>query len=145
MSKGDWELDSFLKSRGLSHVTLLHVDIQGCEAELFGGGHDTLNKGLVDYLFVSTHSQELHQRIMGDLAKFGYRIEVSSDFENDTTSYDGFVFASSQHAKQIFSEFSYAGRTKITASSSDDLIRNIVTIHESTSMPRSNNEAVYKI
>ena len=132
VAKGNWELDPFLNSRGISHVNIPHVDIQGYEAELLDGGRDTLNSGLVDYLFVSTHSQVLHQRIIGELAEFGYRVEVSSDFDNETTSFDGFVFASSQHAKQIFSEFTYAGRTKIAASRSDYLVQAVLTIRKST-------------
>jgi hypothetical protein len=132
VAKGRWELDPFLKSHSISLLSILHVDIQGYEAELLDGGRDTLKNGLVDYLFVSTHSQDLHQGIVSELAQFGYRIEVSSDFDNDTTSFDGFVFASSQHAKQIFSEFTYAGRTKIAASRSDYLVQAVLTIRKST-------------
>ena len=36
VAKGHWELDPFLKSRGISRVNILHVDIQGYEAELLG-------------------------------------------------------------------------------------------------------------
>jgi hypothetical protein len=132
VAKGNWELDPFLKSRSISHVNILHVDIEGYEAELLDGGRNTLNKKLVDYLFVSTHSQVLHQQIVSELTRFGYRIEVSSDCDNETTSCDGFVFASSQHAKQIFSEFIYLGRTRIAASRSDDLVQAVLKIREST-------------
>src|SRR5204863_9554156 len=112
MCKGHWELDRFIKSRSISAVDILHVDLDGYEAELLDGARDTLGKALVDYLFVSTHSQALHQRITSELVGFGYRIEVSSDFDNDTTSYDGFVFAASPQAKPIFSGFTHIGRTK---------------------------------
>jgi hypothetical protein len=132
VAKGRWELDPFMKHRNIPHVNILHVDIQGYEAELLDGGRDTLDNGLVDYLFVSTHSQVLHQRIVSELTQFGYRIEVSSDFDNDTTSFDGFVFASSRHAKQIFSKFAYVGRTKIAASRADGLLEAILMIREST-------------
>jgi len=132
VAKGNWELDPFLKSRSISHMNILHVDIQGYEEELLDGGRNTLKKGLVDYLFVSTHSQVLHQRVVSELARFGYRVEVSSDFDNETTSFDGFVFASSQHAKQIFRKFTYVGRTKIAASQSEYLVHALLTIREST-------------
>ena len=132
VAKGKWELDSFLQSRSIPHVNILHVDIQGYEAELLDSGRTTLNNGLVDYLFVSTHSQLLHQHVVSALLSFGYRVEVSSDFDNDTTSCDGLVFASSQHAKQIFSEFTYTGRTRIVASSSEELVRAMLSVHECT-------------
>jgi len=102
VAKGHWELDPFLKSRGISRVNILHVDIQGYEAELLDGARDTLGKALIHYLFVSTHSQALHQRITTELARFGYRVEVSSDVDNDTTSCDGFVFATSHQSEANF-------------------------------------------
>jgi hypothetical protein len=131
VAKGRWELDAFLQSRSISHVDILHVDIQGYEAELLEGGRNTLGKALVDYLFISTHSQVLHQGIISELARLGYRVEVSSDFDNDTTSFDGFVFASSPKAKQIFSEFTHAGRTKIVASRPDQLLEAVLKIRAS--------------
>jgi hypothetical protein len=132
VAKGHWELDQFLRSRSISRVNLLHVDIQGYEAELLGGGRDTLGKALVDYLFVSTHSQVLHQRIARELAEFGYRVEVSSDFDTETTSYDGFVFAASQQAKPIFSGFTHVGRSKIATSRAEHLVRAVLNIRENT-------------
>jgi hypothetical protein len=132
VAKGDWELDPFLRSRGISHVDVLHVDIQGHEAALLDGGRDSLGKLLVDYLFVSTHSQLLHQKITSELAGFGYRIEVSSDFDDDTTSFDGFVLASSPKAKQIFRDFTYTGRTKIVTSRPDQLLEAVMKIRAST-------------
>ena len=131
VATGLWELDRFMKSRSISHVDILHVDIQGYEAELLAGARDTLSKAMVDYLFVSTHSQLLHQRIMGQLAEFGYRLDVSSDYDNETTSSDGFVLASSPHAKKIFNKFTYAGRTMISAGSPDDLLQTILKVRDS--------------
>ena len=45
--------------------------IDGYEAEFLYGARDTLGKALVDYLFVSTHSHALHQRITSELVGFG--------------------------------------------------------------------------
>lgn len=132
VAKGQWVLDPFLKFRRIAHVDVLHVDIQGYEAELLEGARDALGRALVDYLFVSTHSQALHQRIVGELSGFGYRVEVSSDFDNHTTSYDEFVFASSPQAKQIFRGFPYVGRSEIVASGADDLVRAVLKVREST-------------
>ena len=132
VARGGWELDPFFKLRGISHANILHVDIQGNEADLVDGGRDTLGKRLVDYLFVSTHSQALHQCIVSELAGFGYRLEVSSDFDDDTTSFDGFVFASSPHTKQVFKNFPYAGRTKIVTSRAADLVQSILMIRDSS-------------
>jgi hypothetical protein len=132
VTKGQWELDPFMKSRGLSHVNILHVDIQGYEGELVDGGRDTLGRALIDYLFVSTHSQALHRRIVGELTGFGYRLEVSSDVDNDTTSYDGLVFASSPRAKPIFKAFTHFGRTEIAASRADQRVQAVLKVRDGT-------------
>jgi hypothetical protein len=41
-------------------------------------------------------------KTVSEIERVGYVLEVSSDFDNDTTSYDGFVFASSPRAKKLF-------------------------------------------
>ena len=135
VAAGGWELDPFLKSRSISHLDILHVDIEGYEAQLLAGARDTLSKAMVDYLFVSTHSQLLHQRIISELVEFGYRVDVSSDFDNDTTSCDGFVFASSPQAKRIFSEFRHVGRTRIAACRPGDLVQAILKACEHAANP----------
>ena len=132
VGKGRWELDKFFDSRGLSHLDILHVDIQGYEGELLDGGQQTLGKSQIDYLLVSTHSQELHQGVAEELTGFGYRVEVSSDFDNETTSYDGFVFAASHTAPRVFSNFNHFGRTTIATSSADDALRAVINMRDST-------------
>jgi hypothetical protein len=131
VAKGLWELDRFVESRSISHVDILHVDIQGYELDFLAGARDTLSKAMVDYLFVSTHSQLLHKRIVSELVEFRYRLDVASDYDNETTSSDGFVFASSPHAKKIFSKFTCVGRTMIAASCPDDLLRAILKVRDS--------------
>ena len=131
VSTGQWEIDSFLKSRGITHLDILHADIQGYEAQLLDGGRETLGNGLIDYLFVSTHSQLLHEHVTTELAVRGYRVEVSSDFDNATTSADGFVFASSAQAKQIFRNFEHFGRTKIASSNANSLVEAVLAARNS--------------
>src|SRR5579863_4801296 len=120
VGKGLWELDDFFATRGLSHLDILHADIQGAEGALLDGGRQTLGKSQIDYVCVSTHSQALHQSVADELAKFGYRVEVSSDFDNETTSYDGFIFAASRAMPRVFSNFNHFGRTTIASSSAND-------------------------
>ena len=63
VGKGLWELDDFFATRGLSHLDILHVDIQGAEGALLDGGRQTLGNSRIDYLCVSTHSQALHRGV----------------------------------------------------------------------------------
>jgi hypothetical protein len=132
VGKGLWELDNFFAARGLSHLDILHADIQGAEGALLDEGRQTLGNSKIDYLCVSTHSQALHQGVAEKLTRFGYRVEVSSDFDNETTSFDGFIFAASASTRPVFSNFNHFGRTTIAVSSANDLLRAVINMRDST-------------
>jgi hypothetical protein len=131
VGSGGWELDQFFAARGLSHLDILHVDIQGAEGALLNGGRKTLRNSLIDYLFVSTHSQELHRGVAEELTRHGYRVEVSSDFDNETTSYDGFLFAASRTTQPVFRNFSHFGRTTIATSDASEALRALINMRDS--------------
>lgn len=130
VGKDHWLLDPFLGERGIEHVDVLHVDIQGYEVELVENSAGALGAHLVDYVFVSTHSQGIHRRVLELLAAHGYRIEAESDFAQ-TTSYDGFIFAVSPEAKPVFRDFKPYGRTSIAPASSEELVERLAAIRAS--------------
>lgn len=113
VGRGQFAVDAFLATAGIPRLDILHADIQGAEVEMLEGAARTLATRAADYVFVSTHSQELHDQVRQTLAGHGYRIEVSSDWADETTAHDGLVFASSPAAAQIFNEFSPPGRSTI--------------------------------
>jgi hypothetical protein len=82
-------------------------------------------------MFISTHSQDLHHATCEELARRGYRVEISSDFEFETTSYDGLVFASNPDIAAVFPGFTPLGRLQIVSSQPAELAAFIgtVTIH----------------
>lgn len=125
---GNLEIDPFLRNQGIVHLDILHADIQGYEAEMLEGGRESLGAHLIDYLFISTHSQALHGHVVSELSRFGYRIEVSSDFDHDTTSCDGLVFASAPSVKPLFSNFSPLGRERLATSSPEQLLQSLLAI-----------------
>jgi hypothetical protein len=143
VGKGLWELDDFFATRGLSHLDVLHVDIQGAEGVLLHGGRQTLGNSQIDYLFVSTHSQALHQGVAEELTRFGYRVEVSSDFDSETTSFDGFIFAASAMTDRIFSNFNHFGRTTIVTSTANDALLAVINMRDST-LGRGQRQAAVK-
>lgn len=110
---GHFGVDNFLSERQMSHLDILHSDIQGFELEMLQDASNTLKAKKVDFVFVSTHSQNGHQIVLSTLRDHGYRIEIASDFENQTTSYDGLVFASSPNVPPLFSGFRTFGRKQI--------------------------------
>ena len=58
-------------------------------------------------------SKKLHHDVIKRLENFGYRVEVSSDFDDGTTSYDGIIFASSQSVEPVFKEFTPMSKVQI--------------------------------
>ena len=88
VGKDDFKVDSFLSGKRISKLDILHADIQGAEIEMLEGSSQSLVQRQVDYLFISTHSTALHHEATQILETFGYRIEVSSDYDLETTSYD---------------------------------------------------------
>ena len=128
VGNGQFEVDRFLDSRGLAHVDILHVDIQGAEAEMMAGAARTLATAAVDYVFVSTHSQQLHRTVIDGFSGATYRVEVASDFENETTSFDGFTFASSPRVAAVFENFAALGRNRIVHSRPEELYASLTAI-----------------
>jgi hypothetical protein len=132
VGNGHLQIDAFLQGRALERLDILHADIQGYEAEMIEGCSASLNDYAIDYLFISTHSQHIHGSIVSSLRDKMYRIEVSSDFDNETTSYDGFVFASSPRTKQVFDGLTVIGRTSIAKSRPADLLKNLLGVQRAS-------------
>jgi hypothetical protein len=128
VGRGHFEIDAYFKAKEIPSLNILHADIQGFEIEMLQGGSQALEEKLIDYLFISTHSQELHDQVKKILGSFGYRIEVSADFDRETTSYDGLVFASSPQVFPLFGKFSPQGREKNLESDPADLLKNLSDI-----------------
>ena len=85
------------------------------------GARNVLGRKQIDYVFVSTHSQELHEQVRHFLNDLGYRVEVDADFDLETTSMDGFVFATSPVIPPVFRGFKPLGRVAITNSKPDSV------------------------
>lgn len=116
VGKNAFSIDEYVKNENLNNITILHSDIQGYELEMLEGAKETLASRLVDFIFVSTHSQTLHDSVEKILISSGYRIEVSSGFELHSTSFDGLVFASNSSITSLFNNFTPMGRLDINES-----------------------------
>lgn len=122
---GKFGVDAFMRDKAIARLSLLHADIQGYEGEMLSETGEGLKRKLIDYVFLSTHSQALHEDVRNCLAGYGYRIEVSSDFDNETTSFDGFVCASSPEVKPLFDSFRTLGRTQIVVAQPSEVIESL--------------------
>jgi len=129
VGKGHFSVDQYLNDSKINTLDILHSDIQGYESEMLDDCSISLNENKINYIFISTHSQLIHDTILNKLSLFNYRIEVSSDFENETTSYDGLVFASSKKVNPIFEDFKHLGRTDICKAKPSKLLEYLVKLN----------------
>lgn len=122
---GEFEVDKFCSLRPELHINVLHVDIDLHEMGMVNGAKDQLSKQAFDYILISTHSQQLHKEVEYSLKTYGYRIEVSCDFDQETTSFDGFIFASAKRFRPVLPNFHFFGRNLINISSAFSLVESI--------------------
>ena len=113
VGQGHFGVDAFLTSRGIHHLDILHADIQGFEGQMLDDAAEMLSSQAIDYVFVSTHSEELHGQVHDRLKEYGYRIEAAADFTEATTSFDGLVFASSPRKQPVLGNFQPFSRSEL--------------------------------
>ncbi|WP_395739481.1 FkbM family methyltransferase [Prosthecobacter sp.] len=87
-------VNTLMAENGLEHLHVLHSDIQGFELEMLHGASALLKSRRIDYLFVSTHSDDLHQKCEDFLVNSGYQILASVNLK-ESYSVDGILVASS--------------------------------------------------
>lgn len=85
-------VDSFCAEHGVGHLNILHADIQGYELAMLDGARGMLSEGKVDFVFISTHSNSLHNRCLERLLSLGYSILAEVDLD-ETFSVDGLIVA----------------------------------------------------
>lgn len=88
-------IDDYCKNMRIDHVMILHADIQGWEYEMLQGASSMLADEKIGYLFISSHSNELHYQCIDFLMSNGYMILVSVDID-ESYSVDGLLVACSK-------------------------------------------------
>ena len=86
-------VDDFLDRENISKLNILHADIQGYELEMLMGVRRGLVNKRIDYLFISTHSNDLHSKCIDFLNDIGYSIICEANLD-EAYSYDGVIVAS---------------------------------------------------
>ncbi len=75
-------------------ISILHSDIQGYEVEMLEGARSSLSSGLIDYVFISTHSDEIHSTCLNKLTDLGFMILAEHNV-TESFSDDGLIVAAS--------------------------------------------------
>ena len=68
---GAFEVDAFMRSKGIDHLDILHADIQGYEDQMLRGAEAALASRRIDYIFVSTHGNEKHRQVCDAVRRSG--------------------------------------------------------------------------
>ena len=87
-------IESFLAEKGLTRLDVLHADVQGCEMEMLCGSRSLFVGHAIDYVFLSTHTMELHAQCVEFFRTCSYRVLVSVGLD-ETHSLDGILVACS--------------------------------------------------
>lgn len=85
-------IDSFITDNQIAHVHILHSDIQGAEMEMLLGAEQTLEQNRIDFIFISTHAQEIHEKVLQFLNELNFHIVAEADLA-ETFSVDGLIAA----------------------------------------------------
>ena len=85
-------LDGYMALRNIERLEIAHADIQGFEMEMLIGAANALDNKLIDYFFISTHTNELHNMCVLHLKSKGYKILYSFDLDK-ISSFDGLIVA----------------------------------------------------
>jgi hypothetical protein len=85
-------VDSVISKRQLKHLAILHADTQGHELNVLMGSIKSLERKQIAWIFLSTHSNELHRKCISFLKKMDYRIVADADLL-ESYSYDGLIVA----------------------------------------------------
>jgi FkbM family methyltransferase len=93
VGKKQLNITQYVKDNNINYIDILHSDIQGYEHEMLDDIIPLLKQKSINYIFISTHSDELHYNCLKILKEHKYRIIASADFETETFCYDGIILA----------------------------------------------------
>jgi FkbM family methyltransferase len=85
-------VDDFLKEKNMDYLDILHADIQGSEYEMLQGAEESLKNKKIGFVFISTHSEQLHLDCMNLLKKHGYKI-ITEHTLSESFACDGLIVA----------------------------------------------------
>jgi FkbM family methyltransferase len=63
-----YTLDTLFRKTGFPKLDILHLDIQGAETEVLWQARDILADGLIDYIILGTHGNQIEKDLRGILA-----------------------------------------------------------------------------
>jgi len=87
-----YTVDFLMEKHHITHLNVLHSDIQGYEVAMLKGAKKALERGTIDYFFISTHTNKLHDECIDRLTQSGYKILCEANLD-ESYSVDGLIVA----------------------------------------------------
>jgi len=100
-SGGEIKVSDFVKEKKIDFIDMLHSDIQGYELHLLHDLVPLMKDKKIKYLFISTHSNEIHYEAIRIMEECDYRIIASADFDEQTFCMDGIIVACQKENQKI--------------------------------------------
>lgn len=85
-------VDDLMIKNNIKNLSILHSDIQGAEYEMLLGADQSINARMIDFIFISTHSDHLHSVCIKHLLEKQYDIVAEHTLE-ESYSWDGLIVA----------------------------------------------------
>lgn len=100
---GDYKFNlcNYLKENSINYIDILHSDIQGHEMGMLDNMSSFFEEKKIKYIFISTHSETLHNLCIDFLTEKEYKILCSCDFDNETYHCDGFILSCPKNLNEI--------------------------------------------
>jgi hypothetical protein len=95
-------VDHLMKKHSVKFLHVLHSDIQGYEYKMLKGAQRSIDENKIGYIFISTHSNELHDQCHNFLAKNNFDIVCSANLD-ETYSWDGLLVTKSKFIEGLSS------------------------------------------
>ena len=83
-------VDTFLSNNSIDFLSILHSDIQGAEYDMLKGAEKSLTDKKIGFLFISTHSDDIHNKCTEFLLEHDYSI-LASHTIGESFSADGLI------------------------------------------------------
>jgi hypothetical protein len=91
--QNEMNLENFCINKQIDYIDILHSDIDSYEFVVLNQMKSYFDGKKINYVFLSTHSNDLHHRCLDFLKNSDYRIICSADFDKETYHFDGFILA----------------------------------------------------
>lgn len=85
-------VDDIVVTNNIDFIDILHSDIQGFEYEMLQGAQSCFDQKKIGYIFISTHSNEVHYNCLQHLIDREFIILANADIDR-TFSEDGLIVA----------------------------------------------------